>query len=101
MDNRFARVRISEENTAAKYERGLWGDIIHTLKGNKMAMGCVVILCIIALMAILAPLSPYDPDAQDFTAILQKPSAQHWFGTDELGRDYFTRALYGGRLSDL
>ena len=64
-----------------------------------MAMGCVVILCIIALMAILAPLSPYDPDAQDFTAILQKPSAQHWFGTDELGRDYFTRALYGGRIS--
>ena len=99
MDNRFARVKISEENTAAKYERGLWGDILHTLKGNKMAMGCVVILCTIALMAILAPLSPYDPDAQDFTAILQKPSAQHWFGTDELGRDYFTRALYGGRIS--
>lgn len=99
MDNRFKRVQIREENTAAKYERGLWGDIFHTLRENKLAMLCLVVLGVITLMAILAPLSPYDPDVQDFTAILQKPSKAHWFGTDELGRDYFTRALYGGRIS--
>lgn len=99
MDKRFERVKVEEKNTAAKYERGLVGDILLSLKENKLAMFCAILLVIITLMAVLAPLSPYDPDAQDVMSVLQKPSAQHWFGTDELGRDYFTRALYGGRIS--
>lgn len=99
MDKRFERIKVEEENTAAKYERGLVGDILLSLKENKLAMFCAVLLAMIILMAVLAPLTPYDPDAQDVMSILKKPSAQHWFGTDELGRDYFTRALYGGRIS--
>lgn len=99
MDKRFERVKVEEKNTAAKYERGLVGDILLSLKENKLAMFCAVLLVLIILMAVLAPLTSYDPDVQDVTAILQKPSSQHWFGTDELGRDYFTRALYGGRIS--
>lgn len=44
-------------------------------------------------------LAPYDPLKQDIVARLQPPSADHWFGTDQLGRDVFSRVLYGGRLS--
>lgn len=45
------------------------------------------------------PLSPYDPYKLDASQKLQGISSSHWFGTDEYGRDYFTRTLYGGRVS--
>ena len=53
----------------------------------------------LVLAVILAPLSPYDPEASDLPDRLQPPSLQHPFGTDALGRDLFTRCLYGGRIS--
>ena len=52
------------------------------------------------LIALLAPLiAPYSPTAQDVVLGYSPPSAEHWFGTDELGRDVFTRVLYGSRVS--
>ncbi len=48
---------------------------------------------------MLAPLSPYDPNKLDLANKFAAPSMQHPFGCDEYGRDYFTRALYGGRVS--
>jgi peptide/nickel transport system permease protein len=45
------------------------------------------------------PFSPYDPDAIDVLRKFERPSPAHWFGTDDLGRDYLTRILYGGRIS--
>jgi peptide/nickel transport system permease protein len=57
-------------------------------------------LAAIVLTFFLAPLiAPYGPNAQGVGLPLTGPSAAHWFGTDELGRDLFTRVLYGGRLS--
>lgn len=100
MDKRsFERVQKEETKISANYERGLFKDVLLSLKENKLAMACSVILLIIIVAALLAPLSPYDPDKQELTNQLALPSAKHWFGTDELGRDYFTRALYGGRIS--
>jgi peptide/nickel transport system permease protein len=52
------------------------------------------------LMALLAPLvAPFDPTMQNADAILLAPSAEHWMGTDTLGRDIFSRVLHGGRLA--
>jgi len=59
-------------------------------------------LFLIVLAAVLAPvICRYDPDATDIQAILAPPSASHWFGTDQLGRDMFSRIVYGARLSPL
>jgi peptide/nickel transport system permease protein len=59
----------------------------------------LVIMIIIVGMAIFAPLiTHYNPITQNLTDSLQGPSAKHWLGTDQLGRDTFTRLLYGGRV---
>lgn len=81
------------------YERGIWYNLFSSLKENKLAIICLIILCVVIIASLLAPLSPYDPDAMNLRNKLQPPSAEHFFGTDDLGRDYFTRALYGGRVS--
>ena len=58
------------------------------------------ILCMLLLMALLAPvLAPYDPLAQDLYQRLQPPSTDHWFGTDDFGRDILSRIVYGSRIS--
>jgi len=62
-------------------------------------LGLAVIAMLLAL-ALLAPLiSPYDPNLQTWSAVRQPPSALHWFGTDELGRDVLARVIYGARAS--
>lgn len=59
----------------------------------------VLLMLIVVLSAIFAPwIAPYDPYEQDFTAILMPPGWPHLFGTDALGRDIFSRVLYGGRI---
>lgn len=69
------------------------------LKENKTALIAFIFLTLIIVVSIFAFLSPYSPNALNVGNALQKPSGSHLFGTDELGRDYLTRALYGGRIS--
>jgi peptide/nickel transport system permease protein len=65
-----------------------------------LAVFGAVVLGILAVGAIFAPLlAPYDPNAIDLTRISQGPNAQNWLGTDRVGRDIFSRILYGGRIS--
>jgi peptide/nickel transport system permease protein len=66
---------------------------------NKPLILAVAFLVFMALISIFAFLSPYDPDAIDVLHKFEGPGAEHWFGTDDLGRDYLTRILYGGRIS--
>ncbi len=99
LDDDFDIVTKDKQIVEVSYERGWWYDLRHGFRENKVAMFCLMILIIIAIASLLAPLSPYDPDAIDASQKLLPPSKEHWFGTDDFGRDYFTRALYGGRVS--
>lgn len=95
----FDKVEKKEARAETRYERSVFRDVLRSLRENKLAIVCCVILAIIIIASLLVPLCPYDPDEQDVLSKLQPPSTKHWFGMDELGRDYFTRALYGGRIS--
>ncbi len=66
---------------------------------DKVAVFSLFCLVSLILLAIFAFLSPYDPNAVDVQNMKASPSLAHPFGTDELGRDYFTRTLYGARVS--
>lgn len=64
------------------------------------AMAGLVVVALFLLVALLAPwLSPYDPVATSWGAIRKAPSAAHWFGTDEIGRDVLSRVIWGTRAS--
>lgn len=77
-----------------------WSISWNIFKKNKVAMTCLVIVILLCLIAIFAPwIAPYDPDAQVLKDQLLPPSASHWFGTDDLGRDIFSRIIYGCRIS--
>ncbi|MGV8980570.1 ABC transporter permease [Clostridium sp.] len=69
------------------------------IKYNKVYLFAIIFLLIISLTSIFAFLLPYKPDTTDIQNMLQAPSLTHIFGTDELGRDYLTRTIYGGRIS--
>lgn len=74
-------------------------NLLFELKNNKQALFALIYVLMIVLTSILVIFINIDPDAIDVTGSLKPPSAMHWFGTDDIGRDYFIRVLYGGRVS--
>jgi len=69
-------------------------------RSNGLAMAGLITAAAMILLSLAAPLVAWqDPSAQDLAGRLAPPSAAHWFGTDELGRDLFARVLYGGRIT--
>jgi len=67
---------------------------------NKLTLAGGGIVVLLFVVSILAPLiSPYDPGAIDLQNVLAPPSAGHWFGTDQLGRDVMSRMIWGARIS--
>ena len=70
------------------------------LRRRPLAVAGLVVATLFVLMALFAPLiAPYDPADTNFSAVLQPPSADHIMGTDDLGRDVFSRVVYGARAS--
>lgn len=98
-EDSFRRVAEKQRQDVNFVRHSVWKDIRKELMNNKVASVCLVILAVIVIASLLAPLSPYDPNALDVAHKMEGPSPSHWFGTDDYGRDYLTRALYGGRVS--
>lgn len=109
---------MSEQNTQTKQKASMleqytvsmteykkqsqWKEIWRRLKRNRPAMAGLVIICLICLMAIFADvLADYERDAITYNIPqkLMAPCAEHWFGTDEVGRDIFARCIHGARIS--
>jgi glutathione transport system permease protein len=67
---------------------------------QKTAIAALFVILMLALVAVFAPfIAPYGINEYDYSSVLQGPSAKHWFGTDEFGRDLFSRVLVGTRIS--
>jgi ABC-type dipeptide/oligopeptide/nickel transport system permease subunit len=76
------------------------GGLVGTLRRRWILSAGLLVVALLCLAAIAAPiLAPYSPDAQDMSNALRPPSAAHPFGTDEFGRDLYSRILFGGRVT--
>lgn len=76
------------------------GAIVRHLAGNPSSLFGLVVISVLIVLAVLAPvIATQDPYLQDLQAVLQPPSWAHFFGTDEIGRDVFSRIVYGSRIT--
>ncbi|MEF2646274.1 MAG: ABC transporter permease [Oscillospiraceae bacterium] len=97
----FKPIDKSEQDSEfiAMEPRSFWHDVWDRFRSNRRALIGLIVLLLIVLLAVLGPFfSPYPYDGMG-TEVNRGPSGTHWFGTDALGRDLFTRVLYGIRIS--
>ena len=84
----------------ASQEPGFRRFLFELVAGRPAVIGAALVVALFALVAILAPwIAPYDPVAQSYLAINAQPSAEHWLGTDQFGRDILSRLIWGSRNS--
>lgn len=89
---------LAADHASRKYEP-MWHLYVTRFMRHRLAAAGLVVIILIVLSAILAPYITQDPNALSASDRKATPSAEHWFGTDEAGRDVFARTLYGGRVS--
>ncbi len=111
MENNIEEIKLSPESfkpvqkdkDKEKITRptiGYWSDVFRRLRQNKLAMLGVIIIIALLIMAFVGPmLTKVSYAEQNFLKIDASPDSENWFGTDELGRDIFTRICYGIRYS--
>ncbi|MBO8163633.1 MAG: ABC transporter permease subunit [Brevibacillus sp.] len=91
---------VNLEPQPATLPRRRFNPFWYKLKKNPLTLLGLSLLLILLLLSVFAPLiTPYDPTKINIVERFAPPSSTHWFGTDEVGRDIFTRILYGARLS--
>ncbi|MEC0239256.1 ABC transporter permease [Paenibacillus dokdonensis] len=99
----MAEVTVKPNSAAAPVMEevsGPWRDAWRAFRKNKIAMIGLMIIIFFIVIALIAPLiAPFNYKDQQLMDRLKAPSSAHWFGTDDLGRDLFSRVLYGARIS--
>lgn len=90
-------------DTPASRRQAAWGERYRlwcSFRANGLAMGGLIVVVVMVVFSLAAPLlATHDPGLQELSNRLARPSAAHWMGTDELGRDVWSRILYGGRVT--
>jgi peptide/nickel transport system permease protein len=107
MSTRLARLSwhawLADESPASPVQAWLGGTwrVLAALVGNPLAFTGLVVIVLLVLTALFAPLLSWgvSPLGQDLAGRLTPPDSAHWFGTDELGRDIFSRTVYGARVT--
>lgn len=85
-------------DTPAVYRQGIFHVFFKTLRADPPALIAAIFILALVFVAVFAPwVAPYDPLSQNIINAFSPPSAQHWFGTDEYGRDVLSRLIYGAR----
>ena len=102
-DSCDANATSSAVLTDIQKPESLWKDVWYSLSHNTAAFVSFIFIALIALVALVTAIFPqilpYDPYAQDLTQSFAAPSAAHWFGCDQQGRDIFSRILIGSQIS--
>ncbi|MBN1316070.1 MAG: ABC transporter permease [Anaerolineales bacterium] len=92
--------QILADNKFPDNRQSPWKKAMREFTRNRMALFGLIIVLVLILVALMAPiLAPYDPYEMDIKARFSPPTLQHLFGTDNFGRDIFSRILYGARIS--
>jgi peptide/nickel transport system permease protein len=98
MSTAWLTAEVAESAFQATAQR-LWFGWLRFLR-NPLAVAGLAVVVALLLVALFAPwLATHDPYAQDLAQRLQPPGAQHWFGTDQIGRDIYSRVVYGSRTT--
>ena len=96
----MAEIAVKKIKVKKQKQVSEFGAAMRRLAKNKTAMIGLGIFVVLLVLAILSPvINPYDYATPNVKDRCQGPSLKHWFGTDELGRDIFSRIMYGGRYS--
>lgn len=99
-DNYTAQMSRQILDADIQPDEGIRASILHMFQVNRAALLGLIVIVVIIIAAVFAPLiTRYDPNALNLVNMRKPPSAEHWFGTDDMGRDVFARVIYGGRLS--
>ncbi|MCO5091233.1 ABC transporter permease [Bosea sp. (in: a-proteobacteria)] len=102
MSKSFSKAWLLSDAPASS-RQAAWGQRYQAwlaFRRNRLAMAGLIVVVLLLLMALLAPwLATHDPDQQNLGLRLARPSAAHWLGTDELGRDLWSRLVFGARIT--